>query len=77
MTQEEQNITFYAFRYALGRKTYVVSEVVAYLNNNWFKLDSVIRKQIQNEIKEAIEKDEAGMEVDKKDWKKVLEWRDF
>ena len=65
-------IIFYAFRYALGRKTYVVSEVVDYLIENWKELSNTTQFLIQTEIRIAIERKEAGMNMDVKQWKKLL-----
>ena len=67
-----ENIVFYAFRYALGRKTVAVGSVVDYLLENWDSLSPAIRGLIQAEIETAIDKGEAGMEMDIKEWSKLL-----
>ena len=69
---KNENILFYAFRYALGRKTYVVSDVVECLINNWDNLKEHTQERIIMEIKSAISKDNAGTECDVKEWNKIL-----
>ena len=66
------DITFYAFRYALGRKTYAVQTVVEYILENWELLKPATRGLIQAEIEMAIDKGEAGMEMDVKQWTRLL-----
>lgn len=69
----DQEILFYAFRYALGRKTYVVGDVVNNLINNWVLLEPLTRKQLVNEVSQAIENNEAGMKQDVQEWQKILD----
>ncbi len=66
-------ILFYAFRYALGRKTYVVSDVINCLEQNWSKLDYQQKAEIQGEIQTAIDEQNAGMDMDIKQWQKILD----
>ena len=61
-----------AFRYALGRKTYVVLEVTDVLIDQWDKLKPTFRKKIKQEIVTAIEDDDAGMDMDIEEWGKIL-----
>lgn len=51
----DDSIVFYAFRYALGRKTYAVNHVVDFLIENWNLLSGTVQETIQREIREAIE----------------------
>jgi len=67
-----ENIIFYAFRYCLGRKTYVVSDMVEFLQENWNELSQKTKMMIQGEIKTAIKEDNFGMEIDKKEWENLL-----
>ena len=62
-----------AFRYALGRSTYMPSVIVGELIRNWDALSSIDRKQIQDDIRWAVERDMAGMDCDVREWKKILE----
>jgi hypothetical protein len=62
-----------AFRYALGRSTYVSSEVVAMIKHAWPKLSNSQRLMFIYEINEALASNQAGMEQDRKEWRSVLE----
>ena len=68
----KNNILFYSFRYALGRKTYAVEDVAKEIIDNKKKLDNTTRLLIIKEIKEA-EKDNLLAEIDKKTWLNVVE----
>ena len=70
----EENIIMWAFRYSLGRRTGAVDSVIKCLFNNWSKLSDHTRNQIKDEIKTAIERDEAGANCDVNNWKTVLEF---
>jgi len=63
-----------AFRYALGRQTYIVSSVVEDILKNWDNIDNNLKNLIKKEIEEAIEQNRAGMECDIKEWKKILNY---
>lgn len=67
-----EDILFMAFRYALGRQTYVVSDVVQTITENWSFLSKKIKHLIHKEIKIAISDKNIGMEMDFKEWSKVL-----
>lgn len=71
-----QDIVFFAFRYALGRKTYAVGEVVEELVRVWSQLDPRLQRQIKHEITEALILDRAGMKCDIESWNKVLKLED-
>lgn len=58
-----------AFRYALGRKTYIVGVIVDEIITNWDELDRYSQERIQKEIREA---ESLGMECDKKEWERIL-----
>ncbi len=70
----KNTILIYAFRYALGRRTYAVSDVVEALIENWDSLDKYSKELIKKEIK-LHEKcyGNLGMECDKEQWYKILE----
>ncbi len=69
-----QDIVFVsAFRYCLGRQTYVVSTMVDEMIKNWSNTPTDRRKFFKKEIQEAIDKGYAGSElIDIPEWKKVL-----
>ncbi len=66
-----EDILFMAFRYALGRTTYVVSEIVETLTEQWDNLSHSTQLLIISEIKDAIDSDNAGHEMDKSKWMEV------
>lgn len=61
-----------AFRYCLGRQTYIVKWFVDWLQENWSK--SSYQQKIKNEIQEALDRDMAGSVMDVKEWTRVLQW---
>ena len=60
------------FRYALGRSTYVVADVVDLLERNWKAMDEYNRALIVREIGSAIDNGRAGMDIDVILWNRVL-----
>jgi len=72
-TQKEFNdLAWCAMRYALGRKTYIVSSVCDILVKHVDKLFKDDRYRIGEEIANAINLGYAGMRMDVKEWEKVL-----
>jgi hypothetical protein len=67
------DILFYAFRYALGRSTYAVQDVVTEIVGSWSLVPRYTQLQIRSEIKSAIRIGQAGMLMDISEWEKVLE----
>ena len=65
------DILFYAFRYALGRMTYAVHDVATEILRNSKSIPNKDRHNMIKEITEALEKDQAGMEMDRKQWEAV------
>jgi len=70
---KDNMLLFCAFRYALGRQTYVVSLIVDEIIERWDSLDEVDRSQYKKEIKEALDMARAGADMDEKQWKRILE----
>jgi hypothetical protein len=68
-----ENMIMWAFRYALGRRTGAVQDVIECLDKHWKSLKQFTRDQIKIEIKIAIDRDEAGSQCDVNNWKRVLE----
>ena len=74
MIQVDQNILIYAFRYALGRMSYSVSDVVEAIKENWDKINENAKNIITKEIQEAIKNNEAGdPDIDVPLWRSILE----
>lgn len=67
-----EDILFFAFRYALGRRTGAVGFVVEELKKHWPKLKPEIQRQIQKEITDAIDRRDAGDQCDEERWQEVL-----
>lgn len=61
-----------SMRYALGRKTYIVGRICDVLIEYVDDLFPCQRKAMAEEIAEAIDSGQAGMNIDVKEWKKVL-----
>lgn len=68
-----ENMIMWAFRYALGRRTGAVTDVVDHLKENWWKLKLFTQDQIKDEIKRAIELETAGDNCDVVSWQEILE----
>ena len=62
-----------AFRYSLGRMTYMPSVMVDELILNWNFLTEFDKKQIQDDIRHAINHNMAGDQCDINEWNKILE----
>jgi len=66
------DIIFYAFRYALGRKTYVVSDVCNYLYQNWSQLNEQTQETIIKEIKKYLKSEEDRFSDINITWQRLL-----
>lgn len=67
-------ILFCAFRYAIGRSTYVVDVVVDEILKRWENLSQSDKELYAHELLEHIRKfGRIGMECDAKSWKKILD----
>lgn len=69
---ELREYLIFAFRYALGRKTYAASIMVGNLKAHWGLLNEGTRKQIQDDIRHAIVNDMAGYQCDVERWETLL-----
>ena len=71
----DENILFYAFRYALGRRTYAVKDVTETLRRLWPQLTEKFRWAVQKEIREAGDCVglSLGSKADAEEWLKILE----
>ncbi len=74
MNLHDQNtVIFYAFRYALGRATYAVGDVIEIIETHLDIITQYNKHLMIKEIKQAIEYDRAGWDCDRKDWEELLE----
>lgn len=73
ITNEEINdIIFYAFRYCLGRRTYAVKTFVDIAVKYWPEIQLRNRHLMRDEINKALADDAAGMDMDRKQWQRLL-----
>lgn len=64
---------FWAFRYALGRHTYAVSDVADYLIRHKSEIGATTKAMIRREIKEHFDKyGDEGWECDMRSWYDVV-----
>lgn len=70
---QDQSIVICAFRYALGRQTYMVSLVADWLKEHWGQIDSIGKELIIKETEEALQKGWAGSKMDEDTWRMFLE----
>lgn len=61
-----------AFRYAMGRKTYITSYIADILIKHKNDISPQYRNVITREIELAFEANNYGMEMDKIEWERVL-----
>ena len=61
-----------AFRYALGRKTYITSTIAELILKYYLLLDDNDCEVIIRDIKKAFEANNYGMEMDRVSWEQVL-----
>ncbi len=70
MTLDMQIVLTCAFRYALGRSTYVVDSVATTLEAAVTELDTNQLRLTEREIEQAIKDNQIGMDMDKERWLK-------
>lgn len=70
--RELNTLAICAFRYALGRKTYVTHEISQLLIDHIEDLDDHTKTLMRREILEAIEKGMAGMNCDVECWERLM-----
>lgn len=70
MSQRDEfnTLAIYAFRYALGRRTYAVSEMCDLLIKNKDKLSEFTKQLMIKEIRQAKETQNIGMDCDCESW---------
>ncbi len=68
MTMTEDDLILCTFRYCLGRMTYIVSDMTEYLEKKWDDIKEPYQEIIKREIKEALERNKAGMKCDWITW---------
>ena len=71
-TDDDRLVLLSAFRYALGRKTYIPSVIADQIKSCWIDLTESDRNLIKREISEAIERGHAGHKCDVDRWNEIL-----
>lgn len=66
-------LTVCSFRYALGRRTYIVNDIASFIINNIKQMQNRTLRLVVREILEAIDHDRLGDDCDKRDWQNVLQ----
>jgi len=69
---DQDILLFCAFRYALGRRSYVVGTIVDIIIANWEHMPTSRREMFQRDIREAIETDRCGSKYDIERWERIL-----
>jgi len=70
--EQFRDMLIYAFRYALGRATFASKDMSEIIWRNRDGLSNADRDLFCREIRDAIERDHAGHECDKKAWAGLL-----
>lgn len=71
---DQSDLTLCAFRYCMGRMSYIVSEMCAHLREHWNEIRPEFQHIIESEIQEAIDKNCCGMDMDCEAWLSLLKW---
>lgn len=72
---EDSLMAIAAFRYCLGRQTYIVGVCIDWLRVIWKQLNHHDRYLIMRDVAEALMDDRAGsLTIDAPGWKKFLVW---
>ena len=71
--QKTDDMIFFGFRYCLGRMSCAVTICVDYLIAHWQHLSPDTQARIHTEIREAFRRGHYGMDMDKRQWERVLE----
>lgn len=66
-------LTLAAFRYCLGRRSYIVSQCCDYLITYWDSFLKQTQDVIVAEIEDAFERSIYGMSWNRQDWQRVLD----
>lgn len=73
-TQDDQLMALAAFRYCLGRRSYIVGSAIEWLRATWQQLDANTQGVILRDIVEAIIDKFAGDEMDVGGWSELAKW---
>ena len=72
--QDERLVLICAFRYALGRRTYVSHSLVEEILANWDELPDHDKQLFKREIEEERRVNgKCGMEMDDQQWQRIID----
>ena len=63
-----------AVRYALGRRTYVVSDTCRIARMALHEVTDATRTIIGRDIREALARGQGGDDIDDREWRDLLDW---
>ena len=66
-----EDIVFFAFRYALGRRTAAPSLVADFIIHHWMQFADNTKKQMADEVMTAINRNQAGADCDIEQWLRI------
>lgn len=69
---DDQDLIICAFRYCLGRRTYIVKDMCCYLRDNWGLLTANSKNLIIGETVDAVKRGLCGMQMDCQEWINLL-----
>lgn len=72
LPKPQEDVLFFAMRYALGRRTAAPSIVVGEITRLWNYLRPATQEQMRQEIALAVSREKAGDACDVVEWGKVL-----
>jgi len=72
-SDDDRLILIAAFRYALGRASYMPAVVAEQIAASWNDMTEYDRKLFHGEIREAIDRGCAGMSCDVATWQRILD----
>lgn len=71
MIELEQDILIYALRYALGRQTYAVNDVIMAISTNWKNLSDNVKLIIREDIRKHLLNLNQDFDTCYNDWKNL------
>lgn len=67
-------ITLAAYRYALGRESYIVGDIVDWIIEHWHEMDQKTLHIILDETEQALHLGSCGSDCDVQEWERLLKF---
>lgn len=74
LVHKEELMNVAAFRYCLGRRSYIVGTCIDWLKRYWFDFTGNIQAVILRDLIEALQDGMVGAEMDDKAWRAFANW---